>query len=73
MYCSACLKPHVEWFKVSDAEATAVIQKWSRWIATHPYELLQLRGRSKWSLKSAEVQRTLRFEQFMGEIAVVPC
>lgn len=73
IYCSACLKPHVEWFQVSATEATAVIQKWSRWMATQPYELLQLRDISKWSLKAGEVQRTLRFEQFMREIAVVPC
>lgn len=72
MYCGACLKQHIEWFDVSAIEVTAVIQKWSRWMATQPYELLQLRNKSKWTLKASEVQRTLRFEQFMREIAVVP-
>ncbi|KAF2843966.1 DUF1766-domain-containing protein, partial [Plenodomus tracheiphilus IPT5] len=72
MYCGACLKQHIEWFEVSAIEVTAVIQKWSRWMATQPYELLQLRNKSKWTLKASEVQRTLRFEQFMREIAVVP-
>jgi len=72
MYCGACLKPHIEWFEVSAMEVTAIIQKWSKWMTTQPYELLQLRDKSKWTLKAAEVQRTLKFEQFMREIAVVP-
>jgi hypothetical protein len=62
---------HVEWFDGSAAEVTAVIQKWSRWMATRPYELLQLRSGSKWALKVGEVQRTSRIEQFMRELAVV--
>jgi hypothetical protein len=73
MYCGACLKPHIEWFEVSVIEVTAVIQKWSRWMATQPYELLQLRDRSEWTLKAGEVERTSRFKQFMRVIAVVPC
>ncbi|MCJ1387148.1 hypothetical protein MMC17_010277 [Xylographa soralifera] len=72
IYCGACLKQHVEWFDVSAAEVTAVIQKWSRWMATRPYELLQLRYGFKWALKASEVQRTLRIEQFMRELAVEP-
>ncbi|KAK3081643.1 hypothetical protein LTS18_004448 [Coniosporium uncinatum] len=62
-YCGACLKQHVEWFDVSAAEVTAVIQKWSRWMATRPYERLQLRCGSMWALKASEVQRTMRIEQ----------
>jgi hypothetical protein len=72
IYCNACLKQHIEWFEVSAIEVTAVIQKWSRWVSTQPYELLQLRSKSKWKLKAIEVQRTSKFEQFMREIAVVP-
>jgi hypothetical protein len=72
IYCGACLKDHIEWFEVSAIEVMAVIQKWSGWMATQPYELLQLRDKSKWTLKADEVQRTLRFEQFMRGIAVVP-
>jgi hypothetical protein len=72
IYCGACLKQHVEWFEVSATEVTALIQKWSRWMCTQPYELLLLRDKVKWTLKAGEVQRTSRFEQFMREIAVVP-
>jgi hypothetical protein len=69
IYCTACLTQHIEWFEVSAMEATAIIQKWSRWMATQPYELLQLRVNSKWTLKVGEVRRTSRFDQFMREIA----
>ncbi|KAJ4345912.1 uncharacterized protein N0V89_012048 [Didymosphaeria variabile] len=70
MYCGACLQQHVEWFEVSAIEATAIIQKWSRWMTTRPYKLLQLRDKPKWTLKVAEAQRTSRFEQFMREVTV---
>lgn len=36
--CRGCLKRHLEWFEVSAAEAIAVIQKWSKWMATDPYQ-----------------------------------
>jgi hypothetical protein len=72
IYCTACRQQHIEWFKVSATEATAVIQKWSRWMATHPYELRQFRVNSKWSLKINEKQRTLKFDQFMRDIAEAP-
>jgi hypothetical protein len=55
IYCSACQKEHIEWFKVSAIEATNVIQKWSRWMATRPYEQ-RLRG-GVWTLKMGEEQR----------------
>ena len=70
--CGACLKQHIEWFDVSAAEVTAVIQKCSRWMATRPYEPLQLRDGPKWVLNAGEAQRKLRIEQFMRELAVVP-
>jgi hypothetical protein len=72
IYCTACLKQHIEWFEVSAMEATAVIQKWSRWMATRPYESRQLRASSKWTLKVGEVRRTSRLDQFMRDIAVAP-
>jgi hypothetical protein len=36
--CDACGKRHKEWFKVSEQEAIAVIQKWSAWARTVPYK-----------------------------------
>jgi hypothetical protein len=70
IYCGACLK-HVEWFYVSAAEVTAVIQKWTRWMATQPYELRQLRNEPKWVLEPTELQKTAGMEQFMRELAML--
>ncbi|KAL4750404.1 hypothetical protein BDW72DRAFT_175836 [Aspergillus terricola var. indicus] len=36
IYCSACLKQHVEWFKVTPTEAIDLIQKWSNWMWMQP-------------------------------------
>lgn len=69
IYCRACLKQHIEWFRISPAEVIAVIQKWTRWMATQPYELRQLRDVSKWVLKASEWQKAARMEQFMRELA----
>ena len=38
IHCSGCLKQHIEWFEVSPEEAISVIWKWSKWMATSPYE-----------------------------------
>ncbi|CAG5184790.1 uncharacterized protein ALTATR162_LOCUS11083 [Alternaria atra] len=72
IYCTACLKQHIEWFQVSTMEATAIIQKWSRWMTTQPYEFRQLRVDSRWELKMSEVRQTSRLDQFMQEIAEAP-
>lgn len=37
IYCHCCLKPHVEWFKVMPDDATAVIEKWSKWMLNEPH------------------------------------
>ncbi|KAL4742396.1 T5orf172 domain-containing protein [Aspergillus similis] len=36
IYCNACLKQHVEWFRVSPAEAIELIHKWSNWMWMQP-------------------------------------
>jgi hypothetical protein len=36
--CEACPKRHIEWVQVPAAEAIAVIQKWTKWIGTAPFE-----------------------------------
>lgn len=72
IYCTACLKQHIEWFEVSATEAIAVVQKWSTWMTTQPYELRELRVRSKWTLKADEISRMSKFDQFMQEIAEAP-
>jgi hypothetical protein len=32
IYCSGCLKPHIEWFEISPSKAISVIEKWSKWM-----------------------------------------
>lgn len=38
VYCDACLSRHVEWFKIDDKEAIAIVKSWSKWAASEPYE-----------------------------------
>ncbi|KAF2010178.1 DUF1766-domain-containing protein [Aaosphaeria arxii CBS 175.79] len=68
IYCSACLKQHKEWFEVSAEEVTAVIQKWSRWMATRPYVLSKNSG----TLKVDERNRMHDFNRFLREVGEVP-
>lgn len=66
IYCKACLKQHTEWFEISPAEAIAVIQKWSIWIATRPY----LESTVEWTLKEEEMQKAGDIDQFMEDILI---
>jgi hypothetical protein len=69
-YCRGCLKQHIEWFEICPAEAIAVIQKWSKWMTTRPYQSTQLRSGVKWTLKQEETRRARDIDQFMKEISV---
>ncbi|KAH6984269.1 T5orf172 domain-containing protein [Ilyonectria sp. MPI-CAGE-AT-0026] len=68
IYCKACLKPHLEWFEISAAEAIAVIQKWSNWMATGPYKSTQLRSVVKWTIREEERKRAQDMDRFLREI-----
>jgi hypothetical protein len=68
IYCRSCLKQHIEWFEISPAEGIAVIQKWSKWMTTCPYQSNP--PRSEWTLKKEEKQRVLDIDQFMEEISI---
>ncbi|KAF2468404.1 DUF1766-domain-containing protein [Lindgomyces ingoldianus] len=70
MYCRGCLKNHLEWFKISPEEAISVIEKWTKWMKTRPYQPTQLRSGEKWSLTETERHRSLNIDQFMKEISV---
>ncbi|KAH8903703.1 DUF1766-domain-containing protein [Coniochaeta sp. PMI_546] len=70
--CKACLKQHLEWFEVSPAEAIAVIKKWSKWMATDPYQRIELRSGVKWTIKEEERKRTRDMDRFLKEISVSP-
>ncbi|EXK81931.1 hypothetical protein FOQG_13690 [Fusarium oxysporum f. sp. raphani 54005] len=71
IYCHGCLKQHQEWFKIPSTEAIAVIQKWSDWMAARPYESIQLRNTTKWTIKVEERTRTRDMDRFMREISGV--
>ncbi|PKX97782.1 DUF1766-domain-containing protein [Aspergillus novofumigatus IBT 16806] len=32
IYCTGCLKQHIEWFEIAPVDAIAVISKWSNWM-----------------------------------------
>jgi hypothetical protein len=75
--CEACPKRHIEWVQIPAAEAIAVIQKWTKWIGTAPFEdskkqLTQWELDNKitsWTLKHEEAQRIGDMPKFMQEIA----
>ncbi|KAL1845805.1 hypothetical protein Daus18300_014434 [Diaporthe australafricana] len=70
IYCNSCLKEHVEWFEVSPAEAVAVIQKWSTWMASDPYhQAYRLKSGTKWAIKDEEWKRTIDMSRFMMELS----
>lgn len=74
--CKACPVRHIEWMRVPAAEAITVIEKWTKWIRTLPYEdsekaLTRRQTRNKitsWILKEQEVQRAGDMARFMQEI-----
>ncbi|KAM6513241.1 hypothetical protein FALCPG4_015693 [Fusarium falciforme] len=69
IYCYGCLKPHLEWFEISSTEAIAVIQKWSNWMATRPYQSIQFRHKVKWTIREVETKRARDMDRFMREIS----
>jgi hypothetical protein len=69
IYCTGCLKQHIEWFEIAPVDAIAVIQKWSKWIASNPYEEMKLRGGSKWVLKTEETKRLKDIKTFLKDIS----
>ncbi|KAF4415007.1 DUF1766-domain-containing protein [Fusarium austroafricanum] len=69
IYCHGCLKQHLEWFEIPSTEAIAVIQKWSNWMATNPYQSIQLRRKVKWTIREEETKRARDMDRFMREIS----
>lgn len=61
IHCTGCLKQHIEWFEVSPADAIRVVQKWSKWMATGPYQ--------SGVLKQEENRRAGDMDKFMVAIA----
>ncbi|GIJ86386.1 hypothetical protein Asppvi_005274 [Aspergillus pseudoviridinutans] len=69
IYCTGCLKQHIEWFEIAPVDAIAVIQKWSNWMASNPYQERNLRGGSRWALKAEEVKRFDDIKTFLKDIS----
>jgi hypothetical protein len=69
IYCKGCLKQHIEWFEISPEEAIAIIQKWSKWTETLPYEMPRLRS-GQWWLKEEERQKVQNIDRFMKELSL---
>lgn len=63
--CHACLRAHVEWFKVSPEEAIDVIQKWSGWMSTKPYT-------TEGTLKQTERVKARDIDGFMKQLSATP-
>jgi hypothetical protein len=72
IYCKACLKQHLEWFEIPAADAIAVIQNWTKWMSTGPYQRIELRSGVKWTIKEEERRRTRDMERFIKEISAGP-
>ncbi|KAJ4246839.1 hypothetical protein NW762_013391 [Fusarium torreyae] len=69
IYCRSCLKPHLEWFEIPSTEAIAVIQKWSDWMATNPYQPIQLRSKEKWTIREEWTKKARDMNRLMREIS----
>ncbi|KAE8133563.1 T5orf172 domain-containing protein [Aspergillus pseudotamarii] len=69
IYCSGCLKLHIEWFEASPSEAIAVIEKWSKWMRSHPYQPNPIDSSNTWTLRPEEEQKSKDIGRFMKGIA----
>ncbi|KAK2596143.1 hypothetical protein QQS21_006420 [Conoideocrella luteorostrata] len=72
IFCRGCLKEHTEWFEIPAANAIRVIQKWSDWMSSDPYEKKRtLRSGPNWALKVEEQQKVVKISDFMRGISTV--
>jgi hypothetical protein len=72
--CNGCLTTHNEWFKISKEVGVAVVKKWTRWMATVPYEnsgVQQSEGKMihSWTLTRSERTRARDLDCFMDHIS----
>ncbi|ENH70208.1 hypothetical protein FOC1_g10000129 [Fusarium oxysporum f. sp. cubense race 1] len=69
IFCPNCLKPHTEWFETTSAKAIEVIEKWSYWMKTLPYQSVQVKNEVKWTIKEEERERTQDIDRFIMKIS----
>ncbi|KAM0263414.1 hypothetical protein ACHAQJ_001270 [Trichoderma viride] len=67
--CTGCLKQHIEWFEIAPREAISVIQKWSKWMASHPYIKTWSYSGVQWVLKPEEMKKCDDIDTFMKDLS----
>ncbi|KAL4862456.1 hypothetical protein BDV12DRAFT_207201 [Aspergillus spectabilis] len=74
IYCTACLRQHVEWFRVSSAEAIALIRKWSNWMwmKSLPYQSSLDLASDTWPLAKKKGGHAIDVNQAVDGIPVRP-
>lgn len=68
IYCTGCLMQHKEWFEVPSSEAIAVIEKWSKWMRSHPYQPDPIGVSNPWTLRPDEEQKSKNIGHFMKHL-----
>lgn len=68
IYCTGCLMLHKEWFEVPSSEAIAVIEKWSKWMRSHPYQPDPIDASNPWTLRPDEAQNSINIGHFMTHL-----
>ncbi|KAL7946810.1 T5orf172 domain-containing protein [Trichoderma barbatum] len=70
VYCTGCLTQHTEWFEITPRDAISVIQKWSNWMASHPYIKTLSESGVKWVLKPEEIKKFDDIDTFMKDLSL---
>ncbi|KAF3060317.1 hypothetical protein CFAM422_011479 [Trichoderma lentiforme] len=70
VYCTGCLIQHIEWFEMAPDGAISVIQKWSKWMESHPYPEASPESGLKWALKAEEAKKFDDVGKFMKDMAL---
>ncbi|KAL7906753.1 T5orf172 domain-containing protein [Trichoderma velutinum] len=70
VYCTGCLIQHTEWFESTPDDAISVIQKWSKWMESHPYIEALPESDVKWELKPEEMQKFDDVDIFMKDFSL---
>ncbi|KAL6793610.1 T5orf172 domain-containing protein [Trichoderma sp. SZMC 28013] len=70
VYCTGCSIQNIEWFEMTADVAISVIQKWSKWMESHPYTETSPESGVKWALKAEEVKKLDDVDTFMKDLAL---
>ncbi|KAL6824266.1 T5orf172 domain-containing protein [Trichoderma sp. SZMC 28015] len=70
VYCTGCSIQHIEWFEMTPDDAISVIQKWSKWMESHPYTETSPESGLKWALKAEEAKKFDDVGEFMKDMGL---